>query len=116
MARVTAYTPKGSDAETGFVCITRANGSKVTAVAGYDADDETQAVKYFDAQEAVVPFDPATETVVWGQCPLSGSHLIEGCIEVAGEKVAAFTIVNDSGAALFAPVVLTGLGFSEDCC
>ena len=48
--------------------------------------------------------------------PISANtHLIEGCIEVEGENVSAFTIVGDDGAPLFPPRPLTDLGFGECC-
>ena len=40
------------------------------------------------------------------------THLIEGCID---DQVAAFTIVDDDGTALFPPKPLSSLGFT-DCC
>jgi len=48
--------------------------------------------------------------------PLKNTHLIEGCIESEnGERISAFTIVDNAGAPLFAPKPLTDLGFVECC-
>lgn len=47
--------------------------------------------------------------------PLDSNHLVEGCIDVAGEKISAFTIVNQDGTPLFAPKPLSDLGFVECC-
>ena len=49
------------------------------------------------------------------ECEAGNTHLIEGCIEVAGEKVSAFTIVDDLGNPQFTPKPLTDLGFVECC-
>ena len=44
------------------------------------------------------------------------THIIEGCIENAeGEKVSAYTVISDSGVALFEPKPLADLGFVECC-
>lgn len=54
-------------------------------------------------------------TLVSCEPSAQNTHLIEGCIEVDGEKASAFTIVDDSGEALFTPKLLSDIGF-EDCC
>ena len=51
-----------------------------------------------------------------GDDDIKNSHLIEGCITIAGEKVSHYTIVDDNGDALFPPRPLTDIGFDEDCC
>ena len=45
----------------------------------------------------------------------SNTHLIEGCILDGTDKISAYTIIDDDGAALFAPKPLSDLGF-VDCC
>lgn len=47
--------------------------------------------------------------------PLESNHVIEGCVEVDGEIVSAYTIVNQDGKPLFEPRPLSDLGF-VDCC
>lgn len=49
----------------GTVRITRANGAVINAVAAFDPADAAQSVQYFDPEENLVTFDPATETVEW---------------------------------------------------
>ena len=61
-------------------------------------------------------FKPCAECACDVEEPATNTHLIEGCIEVEGEKVSAFTIIGDDGTPLFAPKPLTDLGFVEDCC
>ena len=59
------------DSETAYVCIKRADGTRITALAGFDADDKAQSVKYYDPQENEVPFDAgAGDTVEWGSCSI----------------------------------------------
>jgi DNA repair exonuclease SbcCD ATPase subunit len=48
------------------------------------------------------------------------THVIEGCLlsdpaDPNSDKISAFTVVDDTGTALFAPIALTSLGFVECC-
>ncbi len=70
---------------------------------------------YYDPTngQAVVPGD--VNALLGGACPLPNQHLIEGCVEVDGELVDGYTLIDELGNPLFPPRALTTLGF-KDCC
>ncbi len=108
------------DMETQAVCMIAADGTQTSAIAhfeyGLDLDDVMlNASTRFTDHTGLVLYDPADFAEVRvGACQVR-THLIEGCITVDGEKVSAYTIVDDNGDPLFRPRPLTDTGL-EDCC
>ena len=111
---------------TATVCMVAADGTRTSAVAHYTYGDDVAggrilaSTRYTDASGAVL-YDPAAyASITVGACSVRTTSLIEGCVlsdpaDPGSEKLSAFTLVDETGAALFAPKLLTDLGFVECC-
>lgn len=75
--------------------------------AGIKVTDATEIA----ALELALAEDPNCDNVT----AAANTHVIEGCILVNGSKADGYTVIDDTGAALFSPKPLSDLGF-VDCC